>query len=416
VPQGLESVYNLGSRALDFRTIIRVLRYFDILEDRINIYIDAYANSMLEFARKISNVADETSKVAKTVRKELLGSGYYAKYRFEDIIGTSQSIVKMKKIAEKIAGTDLSVLIEGENGTGKELFASAIHNASQRAAEPFVAINLSALPDQLAESELFGYEEGAFTGAKKGGKIGLFQQAGGGTLFLDEIGDISLVMQGKLLRVLQEHEVMKVGGDRIIPVDVRIIAATNRNLKEMIKAGTFRQDLYYRLKECSIVIPALNQRREDIPLIAANWMKRKYGDTMELATDVVEDLAAQDWPGNVRELLNSLKFAVAVSSGNVVRAQDFPAWTYENAEKTKDDDTDEALMKMLSAVRTINGEGHIAGRAAVLRCIRQWDTGVTEYMVRKYIDRLIKEGLLTKNAGYGLGLTEKGNDKLAGTK
>jgi len=437
VPAGIDSVYNLGSRGLDFQTMVRVMEHYGRLTAKINDYAEKYTMSLLEFGRRISNVADEANKVARTVRKELIGSGYYAKYRFSDIIGKSTGITKTKETAEKIAGTGLSVLIEGDNGTGKELFASAIHNASKRSNEAFVAINLSALPDQLAESELFGYEDGAFTGAKKGGKIGLFQQAAGGTIFLDEIGDISLKMQGKLLRVLQEREIMRVGGDKIIPIDVRIIAATNRDLKKMIAEKAFRQDLYYRLKEGYIRIPTLRERKADIPLIAGHLMDTKFHSEKELSAEAMTMLQNHDWPGNVRELLNTLKFAVAVCDGSTIGADDLPfaneeagrGWAEgygsgeQNAGGCEDHGFgagaadrnkasggfDDEEKKMLLAVEAVRRSGHVAGRAAVLRYLQERNPGFSEYRVRRDIARLKARGLITaENGRYGLELTEEG--------
>ncbi len=316
MPPGIDAVYNIGTRVMDFPTVVKIMSHYGVLEQQD--YANLYLTNILDFAKRVSNIADEASKVMKTVRRELIGTGYYAKYRFDDIIGESENIQKTKVISQKIARTDLTVLIEGDNGTGKELFASAIHNASQRVRQPFVAINFSALPDHLLESELFGYEEGSFTGAKKGGKVGLFQQANGGTIFLDEIGDISIKMQAKLLRVIEEREIMKIGGDRIIPIDVRIIAATNRDLKQMIYEKTFRKDLYYRLREGYIHLPSLKERKTDIPLLVRHWQSHLFSDPKPIDHEVMEILMGHDWPGNIRELLNVIKFAFAVSERDVI--------------------------------------------------------------------------------------------------
>jgi len=214
-------------------------------------------------------------EIEKQKIKELYKKGYYAKYTFDDIIGENESFKYIKEISKKMSRSDLTVLIEGESGTGKELFASAIHNASGRRNNPFVAINLSALPESLAESELFGYEEGAFTGALKDGKKGLFEQANGGTIFLDEIGDASIKLQTKLLRVLEEKEIMRIGGNKIIPIDVRVIAATNKNLEDLVERGEFRKDLYYRLKVMYIKIPPLRERKDDIKTLFNYFISKK---------------------------------------------------------------------------------------------------------------------------------------------
>lgn len=262
----------------------------------------------------------ELAELEQKRRKQNLQKGHVAKYGFEDIIYQSAIMAQTIETAEKIAKTKLSVLIYGESGTGKELFASAMHRVSPVAEGPFLAVNFSALPEDLVESELFGYEEGAFTGAKKGGKAGLFEQADGGTLFLDEIGDISLKIQARLLRVLQEKEIMRVGGTEVIPVDVRIIAATNKPLFEMTKEGKFREDLYYRLKRLSLNPPPLRERREDIALLAAHFLK-KNGWKGRIHTDMTTALKTalyeSPWIGNVRELESITEYLSAVSGPEV---------------------------------------------------------------------------------------------------
>lgn len=410
VPAGIDHVYNIGVRQLDFKTVVKLMNYYGVLEEEIQGYCDVYVESLMDFARRISNIADETSKVMKTVRTELIGAGYYAKYHFEEIIGESAAIQRTKAVAKKLATTELSVLIEGENGTGKELFASAIHNESNRKNQPFVAINFSALPDQLIESELFGYEEGAFTGAKRGGKIGLFQQANGGTIFLDEIGDISLKMQAKLLRVIQEREIMKVGGDRIIPIDVRIIAATNRNLKEMIDGKTFREDLYYRLKEGYIHVPSLATRKEDIPLLMEHWNRTQLLDGKKVEVNVYDMLQRYDWPGNVRELQNAIKYAAAVSEGKLITATDFPIEDYYlNTSPAKRVDLNKIDLQILVAIKDLNAMGKIAGRTGICHYLAENDRSISEYRVRKGIDALLNKEFISMTEGkYGLIVTEKG--------
>lgn len=413
VPPGIEAVYNIGTRVMDFPTVVKIMSHYGILEQKTQDYANLYLSNILDFARRVSNIADEASKVMKTVRRELIGTGYYAKYRFDDIIGESESIQKTKATAHKIAKTDLTVLIEGDNGTGKELFASAIHNASQRVRQPFVAINFSALPDHLLESELFGYEEGAFTGAKKGGKVGLFQQANGGTIFLDEIGDISLKMQAKLLRVIEEREIMKIGGDRIIPVDVRIIAATNRDLKQMIYDKTFRKDLYYRLREGYIHLPSLKERKTDIPLLVHHWQRHLFSCRKSIDDEVMELLLQHDWPGNIRELLNVVKFAFAVSEQDVITAEDLPADSFISPQPVINQSPSlflsETSLMILSAIWEINLNGQIAGRGSILLYFKEMDYRASEYKVRKGISTLLAEKLITGHEGkYGLTLTEKG--------
>lgn len=253
-------------------------------------------------------------KAEEKIREGLYQKGFIAKTTFADIVGQSEIMAEVKKKAVLYAKSDSTILILGETGTGKELFAQAIHNESARCKRPFVAINCAALPANLLESELFGYEEGAFTGAKKGGKPGLFELAHGGTIFLDEIGEVPMAIQSRLLRVLQEHEVLRIGGERIIPVNIRVIAATNKDLWDMVKQGLFREDLYYRLCVLEIHLPPLRQRRVDIPLLITKFLQ---GYRKDLPPEVIQKIAGHpllseyQWPGNIRELHNFVeRFAV----------------------------------------------------------------------------------------------------------
>jgi two-component system response regulator PilR (NtrC family) len=237
----------------------------------------------------------------------------------ENIIGASAAIEKLKATIRTVAPTSSTVLIYGESGAGKELVARAVHSCSARATEPFVSINCGAFPETLLESELFGYMKGAFTGASQN-KRGLFEVASGGTIFLDEIGEMSLAMQVKLLRVLQERTVRPVGGSQETPVDVRVIAATNRDLREMIANGTFREDLYYRVSVIPIQVPALRERRDDVELLANYFLKKYAGaaqkSILRIAQESLDALKNFEWPGNVRQLENTIERAVAMETGN----------------------------------------------------------------------------------------------------
>jgi PAS domain S-box len=255
-----------------------------------------------------------------TVYKEVVSSIYSSKYCFENIVGEDATLRNVKSIAQRASNTGSTVLIMGESGTGKELFANAIHRASPRANHPFVRVNCAALPDSLLESELFGYEEGAFTGARKGGKPGKFEMANNGTIFLDEIGDMPLAMQAKLLIVLQEREVERVGGIKPTRVDVQVIAATNRNLEDMMKKGKFRADLYYRLNVVTLNIPSLRERPQDITLLI-NYLLPKLSHRLHtrvenVSPEALELLCSYDWPGNVRELENLLERAINLADLN----------------------------------------------------------------------------------------------------
>lgn len=269
----------------------------------------------------------QIQKMEQKIRRELYHKGLVAKYRFEDIVYGSDAMAGLIEQAGKYAGVGTTtVLILGETGTGKELFAQSIHNSSARAGGPFVAINCAALPESLLESELFGYVEGSFTGARKGGKTGLFELAHKGTIFLDEIGDMPLNLQTRLLRVIQEKEVMRLGDDRVMPVDVRIIASTNKDLQESAAKGEFRSDLYYRLNILTLRIPPLRQRREDISRLAAHFA-REYASGLGknvkgLSEEAVGYLQRLDYPGNVRELEGMIERAVALCKDEHIGIKD----------------------------------------------------------------------------------------------
>ncbi|WP_066070867.1 sigma-54 interaction domain-containing protein [Alkalithermobacter thermoalcaliphilus] len=248
--------------------------------------------------------------------------------RFSNIIGISDAIKNVKRKADIASKSFSTVLITGESGTGKELLARAIHNNSERSKNSFIAINCAAIPDTLLESELFGYEEGAFTGAKKGGKIGKFELANKGTLFLDEIGDMSIHLQGKLLRVLQEREIDKVGGSKAIQIDVRIIAATNKDLEKMVKNGEFREDLYYRLNVLPIKIPPLRERKEDIyslvEHIITKYSKKLNKHVSSIDSQAMNKILEYPWYGNVRELENVIEYGINMCNTDTIKLTDLP--------------------------------------------------------------------------------------------
>ena len=251
----------------------------------------------------------------------------------KNIVGVAPPMQRVFEIVDQVAPSKATVLITGESGTGKELVANAIHERSPRTGGPFVKLHCAALAETLLESELFGHERGAFTGAV-GRKDGRFQMADGGTLFLDEIGEISPAVQVKLLRFLQEHEFERVGGTQTVRVDVRVIAATNRNLVEEVKAGRFREDLYYRLNVVAIEIPPLRDRRSDIPALAKFFVDRYAGDNGKkidgLAAETIDLIGSYDWPGNVRELENAIERAVVMCTGNLIEPKHLPASVVPN--------------------------------------------------------------------------------------
>lgn len=283
----------------------------ELVADGRDIFISKKAVGKITVYHDISEVnrlRKELDRLSQKLRKA------ETKYSFKDIIGQNPALVRVVDTAKVAAMTPATILLRGESGTGKEVFANAIHNSSPRRNEKFIKINCSSLPEELLESELFGYKDGAFTGAKRGGRKGLFQEADKGTLFLDEIGDISPRMQVKLLRVLQEREVMPLGSSETVSVDVRIICATHKPLEDMVKRGEFREDLYYRLNVFPLFIPPLRERKEDIGAISAYLLNKHnefYSRSVERITPhAVELLKRQDWPGNVRELENVLARAI----------------------------------------------------------------------------------------------------------
>lgn len=273
-----------------------------VLVNRIPIIIDNDTLSIVVTFQEISNI----QKIEQNLRTELYRKGLVAKYTFLDIIGNSDIIKETINKAMKIGRTNSTILISAETGAGKELFAQSIHNISDRREGPFVALNCAALSGSLLESEFFGYEEGAFTGAKKGGKIGKFELAHKGTIFLDEISEIPLDLQGRLLRVLQEREIQRVGGGSVVNVDIRIIVATNKNLFEKVMEGKFREDLFFRINVLDLYIPSLRERKQDIPLLLDECFK-EMGSKIRvenLSKDANDWITKYNWPGNVRELEN----------------------------------------------------------------------------------------------------------------
>ena len=268
----------------------------------------------------ILNEVKHIHKIDEELRRKERIRENQAKYTFDDMVGNCNSLVKNIKLAKKVAKTNSTVLIQGETGTGKEVLAQAIHNESERRDYPFIAINFAAIPENLIESELFGYEDGAFTGARKGGKEGLFKKAHKGTIFLDEIGDASLYLQSRLLRVLQEREITPVGSTETIPIDIRVIAATNRELLEEVKLKNFREDLYYRLNVMPMYSIPLRERKTDIKLLLQYYLfkitKNKNLDEF-FTKEAIELLINYSWPGNIRELVNIVEYVSTIKENNI---------------------------------------------------------------------------------------------------
>jgi len=268
-------------------------------------------------------------KNLKSNKSNKIADVYKAKYTFDDILTHSNFGLKCKAKALTYSNTDFPVLITGESGVGKELFAHSIHNTSRRKKEPFIRVNCASIPHSLIESELFGYEKGAFTGANLSGKIGKFELANEGTIFLDEIGDLPLLLQAKLLRVLQEKEMERVGGNEIIHLNIRVIAATNCDLEAKIKEGAFRQDLFYRLNVLNLKVPSLRERKEDIPLLINHFITSMYQSFdiyKKFPDEIIKILLKYTWPGNIRELKNIIERITVNAEDKFIKQEDIPEY------------------------------------------------------------------------------------------
>lgn len=292
---------------------IRRVGDIDIVINLLPFNINAKAQGVVATFKDAISIQN----IDRKLREKLYNKGFAAKYTIDHLVGKSLIMNQLLYKTEKYAKTDATILIQGETGTGKEIFAQSIHNLSSRKEKPFVAINCSALPESLLESELFGYEEGAFTGAKRGGKVGLFELANDGTIFLDDIADISPNLQMKLLRVLEEKEVMRIGGDRIVPVDVRIISATCKDLWKEVKSGRFRMDLYFRLAILKLDIPPLRERPEDLPHIVKEILYKYSRGKKRISETMIEKMKQYNWPGNIRELDSLIKRYVILLGNSV---------------------------------------------------------------------------------------------------
>lgn len=321
-------------------------RYFSIdgRDLKENTFGDGYLN-LLE-GLQINNI-NQAMLELRTYKHEFYEKNT-TRFGVENIIGESTSMKELKKRIKMIWDTPSSVLLTGESGTGKELFAQAIHYHSDRFEYPFIKVNCAAIPESLLESELFGYADGAFTGARKGGKIGKFELANKGIIFLDEIGDMPLSMQAKLLRVLQEKEIERVGGEKVIPIDVRVISATNKDLSAMVAEGKFRADLFYRLNVINFYIPPLRERKEDIPDLInyfINTLNEKLHRNIEgMSPKALERMVNYDWPGNIRELINILEAAMNFCRSGVLGTNELPHFLLsEHKEQSSEDDLSLAI-------------------------------------------------------------------------
>lgn len=424
VPKSIKKIIDLKPRGLDLASLVGIAELIGVSNWDGNSVVRPYTTKIIEISKKMILMNAETEVMRNLLKEKLQSKGYVAVYSFSNLLGRSPRLLEEKEKAKKLAKTDLTVLIEGESGTGKELFASSIHNASNRKNGPYVAANFSAFPEELMESELFGYEEGAFTGARKGGKRGLFEQADGGSIFLDEIGDISARMQTKLLRVLQEKEIMPLGGNNIKKVDIRVIAATNKNLKEMVHNGQFRADLYFRLKMGCIHLPTLREMPEEIKPLVEYFIKKELGHSIEVEEEVFDVFQKLRWNGNVRELYNTIKYMLAVrQKGNQLSICDLPdTHFFEFATDDTENHIQRAqsfpnffesmsveLYDILQAVSNLHKQNRIAGRVNIAQYLTNCGKYCTEGQVRTRLKQLESEDYLVQKRGRsGASLTKKG--------
>lgn len=370
--------------------------------------------------------ADEIQKIEYNYRLKTQRKNLVARYTFNDMKTQNVSVLELIKIAKKLAASSSTILILGETGTGKEILAQAIHNASPRSKYPFIGANFAAISESLMESELFGYEEGAFTGAKKGGHMGLFEQAHKGTIFFDEIGDASMMIQNRLLRVLQEKQMMRIGGDRIITLDVRVIAATNRNLLEMVKEGSFREDLYYRLNVLPLYLIPLRKRAEDIPLLIdmyiCEFSRKLKREPFRLSKTALKAMLEYDWPGNIRELENVVEYLAHIADSVVFREQ-LPFLNtryafsginneklYDCEQKLKEFEKKGFLEEMIEILSYLAEEGRpSSGRHAILRHMMEAGIPLSEQQLRYRQELLCREEyIITERGRRGSSISEKG--------
>ena len=361
----------------------------------------------------IINRANPEDEIMTSAVNKILKKGHIARYTFDSIITKSKNVIKIKEVAKKMAKSNSAVLITGESGTGKELFAHSIHNYSSRRDKPFVAINCAALADNLLESELFGYEEGAFTGAKKGGKTGLFEIANNGTLFLDEIEGMSKNLQFKLLRVIQEKEIIKVGGDEMIPIDVRIIAASNENLGELVENKVFRQDLYYRLNTLPITIPPLRERIDDLYLLIEDFKQEM--DFNFIFTKASKHLIENyTWPGNIRELRNCIEYLGCLGE-TIIEPEMFPQnmnSLNKNITKPSSYEEKNIFYETASVIGELEKKGKSCGRKSISEELKNKNIYISEAKIRKILENMKNDGLISSGEGRtGSKLTSFGRKK-----
>ncbi len=409
----------------------------NIFDDNMKEKIDSgeFSNKLIEFNDKYLNVSKYyvkyfeekvwvyfniqeityIKKLEQNLSKQLKQKGQIARYRFEDIKTNSSIMKNCIDLSKKLAKSDLTILITGESGTGKELLAQSIHNESDRGNQPFIAINCAAVPDNLLESELFGYEKGAFTGALKEGKKGLFEQSHNGTIFLDEIGDMPTNLQTKLLRILQERQVMRIGSENLVNINTRVIAATNKNLINEIEKGNFREDLYYRLNVLPIEIPPIRDRKNDIIPLIYFYMNKN----IDLEDSVKSILYSYKWPGNIREIKNVASY-ISIMSKEIASETNLPLYilkSYQNVDKELTIIQSQLdiykVLGILKAIREYNELNKTVGRTNIYKYMKLKEFDITESEIRKILFSLNELNLISSHVGrIGSKITCKGNQMI----
>ncbi|WP_326907801.1 sigma 54-interacting transcriptional regulator [Sedimentibacter sp. MB31-C6] len=355
------------------------------------VYDDVYFGKLI-----ILKYYNELLIKQQELHNKLIGKGYYSKYNFDSIKGSHPKLMDAIQISKKVANSSSTVLLIGESGTGKELFAGAIHNYSDRKYKPFIAINCATLPENLLESELFGYEEGSFTGARKGGKIGVFEKANHGTLFLDEIGEIPLNLQARLLRALQENEIMRIGGDSIINVDVRIIAASNKDLFKMVEQGAFRDDLFYRLNVFQVNLPPLREHKSDIEIMI-NYFLKEFKENRKIDASFTKFCQDYDWHGNIRELRNTIEYMIQVSKDSL-KIENLPNYL-KKKEILSFQSSIDMEMTVLDIIKSRENKGLGTGRRSIYEEFCKSYYRISEKEIRNIIKKLEEDGRITISVG-----------------
>lgn len=412
VPPSIDKIVDIKTRLLDITSLVEMLSRIGLLTYYADFLSAQYVRDIIQlidknqrYKNRAAQLEQELSRLEASRSQKTSDVNLQAVYHFDDILGNAPTLQSAVHFAKRFADSDSTVLIQAQSGTGKELMAQSIHNASERADGPFVAVNFAAITEALLDSELFGYVEGAFTGASRHGAIGLFEQANHGTIFLDEIGDAPLSFQVKLLRVLQEREIRRVGSTVPIHIDVRIIAATNQNLKDLICQGRFRKDLYYRLNVLPLTLPSLAERKEDISVLVSAFLKSFFLDMgvsemRDWMKGILPVFLQYSWPGNIRELQNVVEYLANVCDGRP-RPEDLPpsftatiaSMRNRQGGKTDEENLKNAVLQELALAARI---GQHLGRRSLAR-----DLDVPESQIRHICQELAAEGEIVIKAGRG---------------